>query len=178
MIVAVTRASTTLPFGYRTYLNDPWSIFGPVNFHDLILNLNQPTDRLQRTTPTVLLVRLGQSRSRSRSWNRNRVLHGRCGIGRRVRRWEYHLVGVLQLKRNIGCTLPYQDGTFLAVAGLVLQGLDPCRQNRHQILEILHLESVSIPHFIFEMRKATLVSLLSKAPLMLLSLTFSPAINS
>jgi hypothetical protein len=47
MIVAAIRAFTTLPLRHRTYLNNPRSVLGPVNFHGLILNLHQLTDWLQ-----------------------------------------------------------------------------------------------------------------------------------
>jgi hypothetical protein len=79
-----SRAFATLPLSHWTYLGNPQSIFSPVNFHDLVLDLDQLTDRLQQATPTVLLVGLGQSGSRSQSRNRNRVLDQRRRVGQRV----------------------------------------------------------------------------------------------
>jgi hypothetical protein len=173
-----SRTFTTLPCCHRTYLSGPRNIFGPVNFHDLILDLDQLTNWQQWAAWTVLLVGLGQRRSRSRSRDGNSVLYRRCRVGRRIRRWEYHLVGVLQFERNVGSSLPNQHGTLLAVAGLILQGRDLLRQHSYHVFELFGLEESSQSLHKSAKAESTFSSLLANAPLILLSLTFRPAINS
>ena len=106
MTSAIQRAFTTLTSNSWMYLGDPQSILVLVDGH--LLDQNQATNWRQRTTWSILLI--GHAQDRSRSWSRdgNLVLYWRHGVGRRIGRRKYHLIGILQLVWNRGRTLAHQ----------------------------------------------------------------------
>jgi hypothetical protein len=114
---AATLAALTPP--KRTHLHG--SILHPVNDHLLDWNqLFQGNPRSDGAAAAVLLVGCFQDGSRSRSWDRSLILNRRRGVGRWIRRWEYHLIGVLQLERIGGRTLAYQSWRLVTATNLVL----------------------------------------------------------
>jgi hypothetical protein len=122
---SATRAFTTLTRNSRTHLDSPRNILGTVDGHLLYSNQRlEWNPRSNRAAVTVLLVGCLQDGSWSRSGDGSLVLDGRCGVGRRIRRREYHLVGVLQLERFGSRTLAHQSRRLVAATDLVLKGLN------------------------------------------------------
>jgi hypothetical protein len=134
-----------LPSNSRTYLDNPRCLLGSVNGHLLDRNqLFQGNPRSDRAALAVLLIGRIQDGCWSRSWDGSLVLNGRRGVGRWIRRWEYHLVGVLQLERICGSTLTSQSRRLVAATDLVLQGLDQRCKDVDLVLEFINLKNVSI----------------------------------